>query len=269
MLVPKILQIEISPFCNLHCFFCDIQKNNDSKAEYMKLDQFKYILNQAKGINHIIPQFWGEPTLNPDFENILSVCKSKNKIVSFFTNASNLQNRNTKHILKNTSQITISIESFTKEHYYTTRGTNLFYQVRTNIIELWREKKELSLPCKIIIRATNIFNDNTERKLFKSYWEPYCDEIVIKPLRNLKTDFLPFQIPIGYYCDKIYEHCIVKFNGDMILCCSDHFGKIVIGNVFNENILDIFNSERFNQIREKLSSLSHCKNCWYLYNYEI
>lgn len=264
-LIPDILQIDISPYCNLNCNYCDNVNGKKCNKYFIDVDNFKFILNQAEEIKHVIPQFWGEPLLHPNFEELLFLCKEKEKYVSYYTNGTTLHNFNIKKILTYSDEIKISIESIDEEHYYSIKREPLFNQVKDNIIRLWQENKKMGFPTNIIIRATNIFENDKEIEMFRKYWEPFCHKLIIKPLRNLTKDYFLFNIPKGFYCEKLHKHSIVKFNGDMITCCSDHFGEIVIGNVFKNNIVELFNSDSFSHLRNNLHQNKFCNNCWYLY----
>ena len=41
-------------------------------------------------------------------------------------------------------------------------------------------------------------------------------------------------------------------NGNVALCCNDAFGDVVLGNVFKENLVDIWNSDSMNIYRLRL-----------------
>jgi radical SAM protein with 4Fe4S-binding SPASM domain len=59
----------------------------------------------------------------------------------------------------------------------------------------------------------------------------------------------------------------VLFNGDMILCCHDWRRTVVLGNLNESSIEDIWNSENFiSLIRQynagDLSNLDVCRKCF-------
>ena len=57
----------------------------------------------------------------------------------------------------------------------------------------------------------------------------------------------------------------LDYNGDVLMCSHDWGKKNILGNLKNENFLDIWLSEKFNLAREKLNnadrSLSPCNVC--------
>ncbi len=60
--------------------------------------------------------------------------------------------------------------------------------------------------------------------------------------------------------------CQITYNGDVVLCCNDYFGKYVFGNIKNENLIDIWNKSNYKKIRKDLRNgivkLPICKNCF-------
>ena len=58
----------------------------------------------------------------------------------------------------------------------------------------------------------------------------------------------------------------ILYNGDMVLCCNDYFGKYVFGNVKEENIMKIWNKPNYKKTRKDLRNgivkLPICKNCF-------
>ena len=76
---------------------------------------------------------------------------------------------------------------------------------------------------------------------------------------NLKS---PFYGP----CLRPSSQLVINWKGDVTLCCNDFYGKFVMGNINDSNLLDIWTSPNFNYYRTKLnngqrSSISICRHC--------
>ncbi len=60
-------------------------------------------------------------------------------------------------------------------------------------------------------------------------------------------------------------------NGDVALCCLDYSGKIVLGNVNDEKITDIWSNEQYRNYRrlhrtsrqEEIPLCSNCSKCFF------
>lgn len=262
---PTKIQIEISDVCNLRCWYCDIH-HVEQHVGCMNFKTYENILTQAPPqITQVFPQFWGEPTMNPEFEKILEYTKSLEKLVSFYTNGTLLHKHNLSKVLLNTNKINISIQSMTPEHFILTSGVDLFNQVSSNVQMLWQTNENLGSPCIINIRATNLDFTQKQMSSFKSFWKPYCHNIIFKPLRSLKTGINPFPPHPNYNCNMLTDHIIIKCDGSLVLCCTDHFGTVKIGNVLESSIDELLQSDIYEKLKKSIGTMPICLNCWYRY----
>lgn len=63
------------------------------------------------------------------------------------------------------------------------------------------------------------------------------------------------------YCGSLFETCTILSNGDVVLCCYDLQGELVLGNVFTESIFDIWSSKRYSKIRAEFRRQKYCDIC--------
>jgi radical SAM protein with 4Fe4S-binding SPASM domain len=56
---------------------------------------------------------------------------------------------------------------------------------------------------------------------------------------------------------------VINWNGDVNICCWDYEGKHVFGNINQESVEEIWNSEKLNKIKSRLPEqfLVHCGSC--------
>ena len=88
--------IAIINYCNLKCPYCFADDMIHEKSKCITLDDFRKILEfTARTPDNHIGLIGGEPTLHPDFENILKevnrYCKECNTGCTLFTNGINLE----------------------------------------------------------------------------------------------------------------------------------------------------------------------------------
>lgn len=72
---------------------------------------------------------------------------------------------------------------------------------------------------------------------------------------------------IEYHCNLPFNHLIVRYNGDVLPCCMFVSTELVVGNIYEDNIEDIWRSEKVKKLRELhqmpygWSKNATCKKC--------
>jgi radical SAM protein with 4Fe4S-binding SPASM domain len=148
--------------------------------------------------------------------------------------------------------LVISFGASTKEVYEKIwRGLN-YQKVTKNIINAWQERKKTHIQIRTIVTEEN---KHQIRDINKE-WSQYCD---------VWTPTEEFHLP-GYNRKKwkktpkrnckdrkrLTRECVVKSNGDVVLCCNDLDGDYVIGNVKETPILEVWNSPEFEECRKRI-----------------
>ena len=140
------LTLELTNICNYECDMCFLKEKDVIKPQHMSIDIVDKFISELKGSNYIINVlriFWaGEPTLNPDFCEIIEKLSKQEKIncISFDTNASMLDDKKIDSILKASQRkpvrMIISIDSFKQDTYKKIRKNGNIEKIKKNIIEL-------------------------------------------------------------------------------------------------------------------------------------
>lgn len=58
----------------------------------------------------------------------------------------------------------------------------------------------------------------------------------------------------------------INYIGDVLICCNDYYGKVVVGKIGQNSLMDIWNGHEFRKIRRLLKSkrrdqIELCKGC--------
>jgi radical SAM protein with 4Fe4S-binding SPASM domain len=78
------------------------------------------------------------------------------------------------------------------------------------------------------------------------------------------------RFPADYFtlssCSRPFNMLIIRPTGNVVLCCSDMYGDVVMGNVSESRLEDIWNSEAFTHYRQELrtqgrTNLRLCQDC--------
>src|SRR5205809_6404876 len=84
---PPRLTVELTNVCNLHCSYClrDEDALYHTPANFLGVELFRRVIAQARETMHIEQVMFtgGEPTLHPDFSDIVAAVGSEHLKCSF------------------------------------------------------------------------------------------------------------------------------------------------------------------------------------------
>lgn len=266
--IPDILYLEVTNKCNANCVFC-ARKDTHKPLMDMDLDLFKRLVDAAPYTTQVHTQGFGEPLLYPYLVEAIQYCKDRGKRVVFYTNASLLTDDIAIRLLDTgVDQIRFSVDEITKESYESLRRGLVWDVVLENIENFHKRKKEGKYKTETIARICATKENKLKMSEITKFWSERVDVVVVKPEVNIPSYSecvaVPF-IDIGerINCPNPYTELAVKSNGDVVLCCSDWFHNYVITNIADaeitqEMLLDIFNSEEYNVLRQGLETGMRC-----------
>lgn len=260
----KKIYLEITNNCNLNCSFCI--KNNRNK-KFMSIDEYKTILNKIKPYTkYLYFHVSGEPLLHPNINDLIDI-GSKDFHINITTNGY-LINRIKNNL--NIRQINISLHSFSEKYNISLEDylnnicevidslyTNTYFSLRfwvnnkynLQIIEYLNKKYK----CDIKLETGFKVKDNVFISVNKEFIWP-----------DIENDYFNEKGT----CYALKDHIGILVNGDIIPCCLDANGIIKLGNIFNEELNQIINSERYQKMYEgfknNLKCEELCKKCNFL-----
>jgi MoaA/NifB/PqqE/SkfB family radical SAM enzyme len=220
----------------------------------------------------------GDALLNPDFVEILRYIKSRNPklSVSLFTNFQNLRNDISEVVTREdlVDHLEVNIDGHDDESYY--RVKRIPYSVvKQNILDFLearrRHRSRTSLTVRVITYADYVnkvyakfgrLPQNIEEILDPTSLEDDFDliEAEWKKRLDLQTDVF-MRSPIGLWAERGYaecahaktyvcpnlrrvtRECFVAPNGDWYACCLDEKQALVLGNVIEKSISEVYFSE--------------------------
>jgi radical SAM protein with 4Fe4S-binding SPASM domain len=275
--VPLNLDLELASLCNLKCPFCfwgeaDFNAKMTGKKKLMPTEMALGLIDQAAeiGIPAIKFNWRGESTIHPDFSVILAHSARLDAFHELLVNT----NANCKdHALEGlmaATKVMVSLDSVVPETYAVMRvGGTL-----SRAIEVVQELIHRGHPNLWIRRV--IANENKKEpfktqvdEIFggKGYKvsEHYCFD------RNDDSRHMGERTDGRVYCGYPSQRVMVASAGTCYPCCVDYDTTMPMGNVREQNILDVWNGEKFRTLRRELRegklTSETCKNCtsWMAY----
>ncbi len=277
---PRAVEFQTLSTCNAKCVFCP-HSHAPERIPHGRMEDglIKKIVDECSHqlVGRISPYLTNEPLLEKRMPDILTYIHQK---VPFFTktkintNASLLtEDMGRKLIASGLNQLWISVNGYSQETYKESMG--LDYEKTMNNIDTFLELKERTGKRNPSVRITTVHTKLVEHELpyAKEYWGKRKVQFSIHPLDNRAGDeaasALSARKKQARHCDLFLKQAYIVENGDMILCCHDWEQTVVLGNVAEKSIKEVWNSPSFiDRIYEyyegNFDKIEICRNCNYL-----
>lgn len=255
----KKIYIEISNKCNFHCSFC---YQSGRSVQFMSADEFRYVVKEIKPYtDYVYLHVLGEPLLHPHFREMLQIAEGENLNVNISTNGSLLA-RHLDYLLKNpVRQINISLhdaeENVTKEKW------------GEFILSMLEIAKSLSAKSYINFRlwnqtneASNEFNQICIKLIQDFFLLPDCFHVISEKERNItlspniylqlapRFEWTDVAETENKTCYGLRDQIAILSDGNVVPCCIDADAHLLLGNIFNEKLDDILQSDKALRIRK-------------------
>ena len=299
--IPSEIMLEVTSRCNLNCQFCFnklLYPAQGRKSQELSTANIKKIIAKIKKSKVPIVRFTGgEPLLRDDIFELMDYAHQEGLKVWLNTNATLITRPIARKIAKHVDNILISLNAHTcvSERYLT--GSDTFKSKLKGII-LLKESKVKHLRCGTVATKANIINLEKIYDLVKrleiSDWElfrviPLSDKniaidnndialLVEKMLRinkiankNYKiANAIPFcafdpqrvsKIALGAVADDGHIRFVINSTGDArpMYYLNEH-----IGNIFEDDILMMWNNKFMKKIRALRYVPDACRGCKYM-----
>lgn len=278
----KKIYLEISNICNVQCSFCPVVEK-DKKA--MTTDEFEAILKQAAPLAEIIClHLLGEPLAHPQFLAILAICEKYNTQINLTTNGIFIK-RYGDAIIRSTcvSQINFSLQAF-KDNFPNRKiepyllpifdFIKTAHEIRPALytnLRLWNQQSQDADNEDIFLQIEKYFDININRKVdvgsikSKNIWNRLY--LHFDSRFEWPSYFLPHQGTAGR-CHGTTNHIGIHADGSVVPCCLDKNAAINLGNVHEQSLKEILESERFQNMRKGFENGKRvekfCQHCTYI-----
>lgn len=264
------IYIEITNVCNLNCPFC---LATDRQPRFMTVSEFDHVLKEINDQSeHIYLHIKGEPTLHPQFREIMDLAHHYRKKVHLVTNATRLDQLCfdlTAHPALSSLALSLhSIRTFSEQEKLTYMNTveNLIMRSENRpfslYLRVWNQNNsELLDHLKMILKTDFNYSPSKHR---------------IKIRQNLVLDFdKEFMWPSLKHSFVSKEgHCYgglkmmgILVDGTVTPCCLDNNGDMALGNLFETPFKTLINQDRYTTFVDQMASNRFseelCQHCTY------
>lgn len=269
--------LEITNVCNLSCSFC---KGTDREKCFMTEENFSLAAKELRRVtSYIYFHILGEPTLHPNLSWFLEICHELDFKVIITTNGT---------LLKKVGDILLSSPALHKVNislHALEANEKLSFDEYLDICSDFAGK--MSKADKIcVLRLWNgdsdgkygsgKLNEGIMSRLEKSFDRSLWKENT-KGYRLSDKLFLEFAERFEWRegtdddsvrCYGLRDQIGVLVDGRIVPCCIDCDGAITLGNIFEDDIVDVINSPLAKQIAEGFRNgravHPYCKKCGFV-----
>lgn len=274
--MPHRFFLEVTNCCNLECMLCPTGNGSLARDKTrMIFTDFKKIMDKVTGyLIEIGIGGFGEPFLNEDIYRIIEYIKNKGIPLEIYTNLLCLDKEGIKKIADyKVDKLVISLDAPDANLYFHYKGVDGFHKVMGNLrylidIKKQKHQKKPLVDLQFIMIKDNVAGIDKIKQIAK---DTGVDTLSLKtpnlylgnpdnyPNLGLEERFLSedfnrykFNGSKILSCPWAWESFIIYANGDIGPCCYDAQGDYIFGNVFLEDMRNIWNSKRYREFRENI-----------------
>ncbi|MDY7000168.1 MAG: radical SAM/SPASM domain-containing protein [Thermodesulfobacteriota bacterium] len=262
---PLHVDVETANTCNMKCPMC--YRHMLKEVGQMEMPVFQKIIDEcaANNVFSVRLSWRGEPLTHPRIKEMIAYAAARIKNVSFLTNAFYIDDEVMDCLIENRlSYLAVSFDGI-GEIYEAVRAPAKFKENYKRLQKLLGKRKEAGsrLPQVRVCTVWPAIRENPEA--YARTMEKVSDYMVKNPYINFAG---PMTIKPDFICQYPWERIVVAFNGKAQCCTGWNADDIILGNVMDKSVKEMWLSPRMDRIRElhaqggrmRLSSCSKCRH---------
>ena len=259
LVYPSNVILEVAAVCNLSCLGCAIHgphRFTDRSLGVMGKEVWGGAITEIGSWNHPVNltcHGGGEPLLNPNLRDILTLAKSFPIIqTGFLTNGMLMDADWSKFVVdRQVDWVFFSIDGIDPETHRLVRKHSDLERIEANVLALIDAKKAVSSD-KPAIGLNMVAYDEVldQRRPFIQRWIDRVDSVMISHYRNPPDNRRWPIIPVVRRpCSLLWHQMVIAWDGRIGLCCEDFNIDYPIGCIEDSSLLEIYNGSKINQFR--------------------
>ncbi|MDD5129518.1 MAG: radical SAM protein [Candidatus Omnitrophica bacterium] len=255
---PIHLLIEPVSYCNIKCSMCFQTDADFTKPPYMgnmDIGLFRSIIDEAveNKCRALTLASRGEPTLHPNFAEVINYARGKFFDFKLNTNAVSLDEKKCHQILQGeVTELVFSVNAVNKNEYQQVCKIDKFEQVVNNIKQFHRirNKDYPESKCKTRVNGVEYGPDFSEEQ-FLNFWDKIVDNVVCLKVFKRWDTYNNILSSVSSPCALLWQRIYVWFDGTASPCDRDYKSLLKIGNIRESSVKSIWNGEKMNLLRKK------------------
>jgi MoaA/NifB/PqqE/SkfB family radical SAM enzyme len=283
------INIEISNICNLQCSFCP---EVIREKKLMDVDLFREIIRQVSPItDQVCFHLMGDPLVHPKLEEFVRICEAGRTPIFLVTNGVLLREKQQEILLSPAfRQVNFSLHSY-EDNFGDKDPTTYLERIFSYTERAFQERPDLYINFRLWNLDDPRGETTPNRKMLEAIRDrfqvnlPSEFDVRFKKSHRLKnrlylhfdTEFIwpSVDLPIlgtSGTCYGLSSHFGILVDGTVVPCCLDKEGKIPLGKIQDQPILDILSSPQAQAILEGFRNrkliANLCQRCQYIERFQ-
>lgn len=261
---PRRIHVENTNHCNARCIMCPRDKLTRSLG-FIAWDLYTKIIDEAATkwqVQEVHLHGFGEPFLDKTLFDKIRYAKDKGiRCTYLVTTAFILREHKIQDILDaGLDKLKVSFYGATRETYERIHVDLNFEESRNNVASFLRLRDEGGYESPgLMIQWLPMPENKGENEVFRSMWKPLLDEgkgdVLVEYALHNWIDGRVYNPVDGSRPDRVscglpFEDMQILYNGDVVPCCYDFDAQLILGNVRNNSLEEMWNSPPFKKLRE-------------------
>ena len=274
LLHPEV-RYEVTNRCNATCIMCPRDKHDRAQG-IMEQDDYEKSVDEVSvlGAEKVVLTGFGEPLLDKKLERKVAYLSAKAISSYFITNASGLTKARSQGLLDaGLDELRISFYGMNPQSYNSIMQGLDFERTKQKVFGFLELKERHSNKTKIQVSYLEMDENKDETEGFIEFWEGLVDAIEVwRPHnfgdgRDYRERSDETNLLIKETCGRPENGPLqIQWNGEVVPCCYDYNNAIILGNAFQQSVLEIMNSFKYRLLRYahelgRFDLFPYCNQC--------
>lgn len=253
------VRYEVTDHCNAICIMCPREQHEDARPHgIMDLEKYKRSIDEvvSLGAKKIVLTGFGEPLIDKTLEQKIAYAKAKNLNTYIITNGSLITRARAKSLIDSgLDEMRVSFYGMRPETYNVVMEKLDFHVATNNLLGFLEERSQRGLKKPKLELSYLVMKENeSDVEAFRAYWEPRADAIEMWKPHNF-GDGRSYRerhqaVELKTSCGRPENGPLqIQWDGEVIPCCYDYNNQIVLGNAFEQPVLEILNGDKYRFLR--------------------
>ena len=269
------VRYEVTDKCNANCIMCPREEHEHGREHgIMNQENYERSIDEVVelGAKKVVLTGFGEPMLDRKLEKKISYAKSKGLETYFITNGSVLTDKRARGILEaGLDEMRVSFYGMGSDTYNAVMQGLEYEKTKEGLLSFLKLRNTMGVDTKVQLSYLVLPENEKDTEDFRSYWEPKVEALEIwkphnfgdgKSYRERSED-----VSLKTTCGRPESGPLqIQWNGEVVPCCYDYNNKIILGNAFEQPVLEILNNSKYGLLREAHKSnrfqiFPYCDQC--------